>query len=141
MMPPPTTMGEGQPSQPVELSGPQIQLLRDTSGWARFLAIALFIVTGALGLAFVGIFVQTRGAGTVANISVPNIIPAVISLGVTGAAAVLLWLYGRAVLAFFRQGEPSLAQAFRKLRVFFKLWTIFVVLGIVTDVVELLGKL
>jgi hypothetical protein len=140
MMPPPTTMGEGQPSQPVELSGPQIQQLRDTSGWARFLAIALFIVTGALGLAFVGIFLKMRGASPVA-ISVPNIIPAVISMGVTGTAAALLWLYGRAVLAFFRQGEPSLAQAFRKLRVFFKLWTIFVVLSIVTDVVELVGKL
>jgi hypothetical protein len=141
MMPPLTTMGDARPSQPVELSGPQIQQLRDTSGWARFLAIALFIVAGALGLAFVGIFVKTRGASPVENISVPNLIPAVISLGVTGAAAALLWLYGRAVLAFFRQGEPSLAQAFRKLRIFFKLWTIFVVLGIVTDVVELLGKL
>ena len=141
MMPPPSTTGEAQP-QPVELSGPAIQHLRDASRWTRFLAIALFIATGALALAIVGIIVAARGAIPPGTIGVTRtIIPAVISLASTSTAATLLWLYGRDVVAFFKRGEPSLTQAFRKLRLFFKLWTLYVVLSIATDILALLGKL
>jgi len=134
MIPPPSTTGEAQP-RPVELSGPEIQQLRDASVWARFLGVAGFIVTGVLALGLIGIIVKTRGGFSIGNKG------AVMGLGVTGAAATLLWLYGRDVLAFFGRGEPSLTQAFRKLRVFFKLWAIYVVLSTAMDVAALLGKL
>ena len=88
-----------------------------------------------LALALIGIVVNARGRVSIGNKW------GVISTGVTGAAATLLWLYGRDVVAFFRWGEPSLTQAFRKLRLFFKLWAIYVVLSIATDVLALLGKL
>ena len=133
-MPPLATAGEAQP-KPVELSGSEIQQLRNASGWARFLGIAGFIITGAFALGLIAIVVKMRGRLSIGNKW------GVISLGVTGAAAALLWLYGRDVLAFFKRGEPSLTQAFRKLRLFFKLWTIYVALSMATDVLALLGKL
>jgi len=135
MMPPLTTTGEAQPPQPVELSGTQIQQLRNASGWARFLAIAGFIVTGVLALGLIAIVVKMRGRLSIGNKST------VIGLGVTGAAATLLWLYGRDVRAFFGRGEPSLTPAFRRLRVFFKVWAIYVGLSTAMDVAALLGKL
>ena len=122
---------------PVELSRLEIAQLRNAADWARRVAVIGFVLCGAAALVYLALMI-TRRAGALSNVT-DGLYLAVSIIGGVGAAA-LISGYGQSVRSFLRHGEPTLAQAFRRLRLFFTLWTLLGVLDILFDILSLLGE-
>jgi len=124
-------------SAPAELTDQEIAQLRSAAGWARFVAVVGFILSAVAAFIFVAF--KITGTGGEFGSTTFALYFAITVIGVAVAAALILG-YGQNVLAFFRHGDPALAQAFRRLRLFFTLWTLIGAIDILFEVVSLLGK-
>jgi hypothetical protein len=137
MIPPSSGTNAPAAAPPIELSDRESAQLRRAAGWARFTAIAGLITYGLVTLGYLTMLI-TRQAGELAK---PSFALYFAVAGVGGVAATALALgYGRGVRLFFTHGEPALTNAFRRLRLFFILWTLLDALAIVYDVLTLLAK-
>ena len=139
MIPPGADTAAQTGPPPVELTDRELELLRRSASWARFIAIVGIVLTGAIALGCLAVIILDRQGSGLWNAA--SLVPVSVSVAGFGAAAVLILVYGRRLRSFLRHGEPSLAQAFRQLRIFFRLWTLVVALNIAMDVLALLGKL
>lgn len=122
---------------PIELFGDDAARLRGAAGWARFLGIVTLVLTGLLGLGSIAAVV--RGRLPIAK-ALGGDIRTLATLGAFVAAAVLMLVYDRKVRSFLAQGDLTLAQAFRSLRRFFQLWTLYTAFEILETILSLLGK-
>jgi hypothetical protein len=134
MSAPPDLTGTGAP---IELFGDDVAHLRGAAGWARFLGVVSFALTGLLGLGSIAAVVWRRLPIAKA---VSDDIGMLASLGSFIAAAVLMLAYDRKVRSFLAHGDPALAQAFRSLRRLFQLWTLYTAFEILMTILSLLGK-
>ena len=114
---------------PPEPSSEDFERLRVAAGWARFAAIAGFVVS--LLLALVMVATTLKRWMPVAQTAYA-IATTVVSTIAVGGAAGLVWAFAQNVSLFFVEGEPALARAFRRLRYFFIVWTLFTAYNAVT---------
>jgi hypothetical protein len=121
-----------------ELGHEDLARLLKASGWARFIAVASLVFTGAMTLALAGLTFQALRVPAARNFRF--VLGLIVTPASLIAGAVLLWGYARGVVSFIRQGQPTLAQAFRRRRRFFQLWIALVAYGIVSTIVALLGQ-
>ncbi len=116
---------------PPELSSEDCERLRVAAGWARFAAIAGFVVSLLLALVMVATLRRLMPVAQTAY----SIATTVVTTAAVGGAAGLVWAFARNVTLFFAEGEPALARAFRRLRHFFVLWTLFTAYNAITTLV------
>jgi hypothetical protein len=133
MSAPPSPTHEPPPVAPVELPGVDLDRLRAAAGWARLIAVVGFAFT-ALAVALLAL----RGRPAIAT---PTFVPFLIAAAATTTGAILMAGYGKNVHSFFREGEPSLTLAFRRLRFFLGLWTSFVLYDTATTIIAVLKRL
>jgi hypothetical protein len=128
-------MSETPESRPAELFEEEIGQLRSASGWARFIAVAGFIVAGVFGLAL--------GLGAAASdqlgITSTVILMWIVGVVFIGAAAQQLFGYSRNVRSFLAGDGPALPRAFRSLRHVFALTCLYMVLTVAMEGLRLLG--
>jgi hypothetical protein len=139
MIPPSADTAAPAGPPPVELTDRELGQLRRSASWARFIAIVGIVLTIVIALGCLTVIIMDRKGSGLWNAA--SLVPITVSVTGFGGAAVLVLGYGRRLRSFLRHGEPSLAQAFRQLRIFFKLWTVVVALNIAMDVLALFGKL
>ena len=137
MIPPTSATTALTTPAPVELSEQEVAQLRRTAGWARLVAIIGLVLYGLIALMSFAVQITNR-AGELASLTFALSLTIAILGGVVAATMVLG--YAQNVLSFFRHGAPALAQAFRRLKLFFMLWTLVGAFDILFELVWLLGK-
>ncbi len=141
MMPPASDVDSTAARGPIELPPNALAQLRTAGGWARFVAIVSFVLTGLVGLASVALLVAQSDQGMTAARFAGTLATFVWAILVAGGAASLMWRYGQDTVAFFTHGTPALARAFRSLRRLVVLWIVVVALATAWQVASLLAKL
>jgi hypothetical protein len=125
----------------VELPPNVLAQLRTAGGWARFVGIVSFVLTGLAGMTWVALLVVQASQETSAAHFAGFMFPFVAAFVVAGSAASLTWRYGQDAVAFSIHGAPAPARAFRSLRQLVILWTIIVALAATWKVVVVLSKI
>jgi hypothetical protein len=129
------TPAETSESRPAELFQEEIAHLRSASAWARFIAVAGFIVAGVFGLAL-GLLVAANDRF---GISSTVMLMWVVSIVLVAATAHQLLAYSRDVRSFVAHDGLALPRAFRSLRHVFALMCLYVLLTVASEVLGLLG--
>jgi uncharacterized membrane protein len=127
----------GAPLPSLELWNDDIAHLRKSAGWARFIAVVGFAVAGLMLFGSAGFLLKQ---GRIPARGAVNVMTFAATVASYVAAAALIWSYARSLVAFVRNGERSLEQAFRRLRLFFQLWTVFVALDTAWTILSLFVK-
>jgi hypothetical protein len=140
-MMPPTPEADGRAApEPLELPPNTLARLRIAGGWARFVAIVSFVLTGLAGMAGVAMLVVQAGQETSPAYFAGLMFPLLVVLVIAGGAASLTWRYGQDAVAFSARGKPPLAPAFRSLRQLLILWLIVVALATTWKIISVLAK-
>ena len=133
------------PPPPVTLSARAIERLRGAAGWARFMAILGFVMSGLIALVAIGLvwafFAMSNRFGLGNGELVLIFMPITICLLAGVSVSALLWGYGGNVSAFLQRGEPALTRSFRNLRYFLALWTVIYVLSAIVSALTTIWKL
>jgi Na+/melibiose symporter-like transporter len=132
MTPPATETSE---SPPAELFQDEVAQLRSASAWARFIAVAGFIVAGVFGLALGLIGAANDQLGITSKV----ILTWVVSIVLIAATAHQLLGYSREVRSFVAHDEPALTRAFRCLRRVVGLMCLYLLLTVGGEVLGMLG--
>jgi hypothetical protein len=131
------------PTEPVEISNEALQQLRTAASWSRFLAVFGFVLSGLIVVgavaAIIGL-VRTASAAERGGLVGALLAIALFVILVLSTSA-LLWGYAQNVRAFFRQGEPALARAFRSLRFYLQLGAVLLALSVAFTVIVTVGIL
>jgi len=128
-------MSETPESRPAELFQEEIAHLRSASAWARFIAVAGFIVAGLFGLALGLIGAANDQLGITSKV----ILMWVVSIVLIAATAHQLLGYSRDIRSFVAHDGPALTRAFRSLRHAFGLMCLYILLTVAGEVLGLLG--
>jgi len=129
-------MSETPASPPAALFEDEIAQLRSASGWARFIAVAGFIVASVFGLAL-GLVVAASDQMGITSIVILMWIFGVVFIGAT---AQQLFAYSRGVRSFLAGDGPALPRAFRNLRHVFALTCLYMALTVAMEGLRLLGS-
>jgi len=128
-------MSETPESRPAELFQEEVARLRSASAWARFIAVAGFIVAGLFGLAL-GLLIAGSDQFGISN---TVILMWVVSIALIAATAHQLLGYSRDVRSFVAHDGPALTRAFRSLRHVLGLMCLYVLLTVAGEVLSLFG--
>lgn len=130
-----SSMSDTPESRPAELFQEEIAHLRSASGWTRFIGVGGFVAAGVLGLAM-GL---VAAAGNRFGVTLTATLTGILSVLLMAGAAHQLLGYSRDVRSFLANDGPALPRAFRSLRHFFTLTSLYLALTVAAEMLNLLG--
>jgi hypothetical protein len=127
-----------RPAMPTELPASVRVHLRAAARWARFIAVGGILLVALFG-SLAGLLIAHEGLRAVED---ATLVPYAVALGSTALGSFQMWRYGRNLGSFLRRAdEPALTRAFRRMRHFLAVWTLYLVLSTAIAVLAVLRQL